>query len=105
MIRAQVFGICRGYEDADDLDVLRSDPAFKLACGRLPDSGRDLCSQPTLWRLENAPGLEDAIRLTYGRLTNGWRPARCRRPRSRSTSPNTCDAADGHQQPSLFNAH
>jgi hypothetical protein len=22
---------------------LRPDPAFKLACGRLPDSGRDLC--------------------------------------------------------------
>jgi hypothetical protein len=35
---------------------LRCDPAFKLACGRLPDSGRDLCSQPTLSRLENGPG-------------------------------------------------
>jgi hypothetical protein len=23
---------------------LRPDPAFKLACGRLPDSGRDLCT-------------------------------------------------------------
>jgi len=51
MIRARVFAICCGYEDADDLDHLRSDPAFKLACGRLPDSGRDLCSQPTLSRL------------------------------------------------------
>ena len=58
MIRARIFAICCGYEDADDLDVLRSDPAFKLACGRLPDSGRDLCSQPTLSRLENAPGLK-----------------------------------------------
>ena len=28
-----------------DLDVLRSDPAFKLACGRLPETGRDLMSQ------------------------------------------------------------
>ena len=42
MIRARVFAICCGYEDADDLDDLRSDPAFKLACGRLPDTGRDL---------------------------------------------------------------
>ena len=33
MIRARVFAICCGYEDADDLDDLRSDPAFKLACG------------------------------------------------------------------------
>jgi hypothetical protein len=65
MIRARVFAICCGYEDADDLDVLRSDPAFRLACGRLPDSGRDLCSRPTLSRLENAPELKDVIRLTY----------------------------------------
>ena len=65
MIRARVFAISCGYEDADDLDFLRTDPAFKLACGRLPDSGADLCSQPTLSRLENAPSLKDAIRFTY----------------------------------------
>jgi hypothetical protein len=35
-------------------DVLRSDPALKIACGRLPVSGTDLMSQPTLSRLENA---------------------------------------------------
>jgi hypothetical protein len=33
MFRARMFAICCGYEDADDLDHLRSDPAFKLACG------------------------------------------------------------------------
>jgi hypothetical protein len=32
MFRARMFAICCGYEDADDLDHLRSDPAFKLAC-------------------------------------------------------------------------
>src|ERR1700746_2374115 len=37
--RARIFAIACGYEDPDDLDWLRSDPAFKLACGRLPDSG------------------------------------------------------------------
>ena len=31
MIRARVFAIACGYEDADDLDTLRADPAFKLA--------------------------------------------------------------------------
>ena len=40
---ARVFAISCGYEDADDLDRLRADPAFKLACGRLPESGADLC--------------------------------------------------------------
>ncbi len=71
MIRARVFAICCGYEGADDLDVLRSDLAFKLTSGRLPDSGRDLCSQPTLSRLENAPGLKDVIRPTYA-LVDQW---------------------------------
>jgi hypothetical protein len=47
------------------IPILRNDPAFKLACGRLPDTDRDLCSQPTLSRLENAPCLREAIRLSY----------------------------------------
>src|SRR5258707_8103433 len=64
ILRARIFAIACGYEDADDLDRLRFDPAFKLACGRLPDSGRDLCSQPTISRWENAPNLRDLIRLT-----------------------------------------
>ena len=65
MIRARVFVIACSYEGANDLEHLRKDPAYKFACGRLPDSGVDLCSQPTLSRLENAPSLNDAIRLTY----------------------------------------
>jgi hypothetical protein len=73
MFRARMFAICCGYEDADDLDHLRSDPAFRLACGRLPDTGRDLCSQPTLSPLENAPRLRDVIRLTYT-LVDAWMP-------------------------------
>src|SRR5580700_2241774 len=63
ILRARIFAIACGYEDADDLDRLRFDPAFKLACGRLPNSGRDLCSQPTVSRWENAPDLRDLIRL------------------------------------------
>src|SRR5262245_46254859 len=63
ILRARIFAIACGYEDADDLDRLRLDPAFKLACGRLPDSGVDLCSQPTCSRLENLPDLKTVIRL------------------------------------------
>ncbi len=55
MIRARLFAIACGYEGCDDLDALRFDPAFKLACGRLSETGDDLMSQPTLSRLENAP--------------------------------------------------
>jgi Transposase DDE domain group 1/Transposase IS116/IS110/IS902 family len=63
ILRVRIFAIACGYEDADDLDRLRTDPTFKLACGRLPDSGVDLCSQPTVSRWENAPSLRDLIRL------------------------------------------
>jgi hypothetical protein len=105
MFRARMFAICCGYEDADDLDHLRSDPAFKLACGRLPDSGRDLCSQPTLSRLENAPGLRDVIRLTYA-LVDAWMDSYARAPASVMLDiDDTCDVVHGHQQLSLFNAH
>ena len=105
MIRARVFAISCGYEDADDLDFLRTDPAFKLACGRLPDSGADLCSQPTLSRLENAPSLKDAIRLTYA-LIDQWMASYPREPASVTLDiDDTCDVVHGHQQLSLFNAH
>ncbi len=105
MIRARIFAISCGYEDADDLDFLRFDPAFKLACGRLPDTGRDLCSQPTLSRLENAPRLRDVIRMTYA-LVDQWMASYEKPPSSVTLDiDDTCDVAHGQQQLSLFNAH
>ena len=105
MIRARIHAIACGYEDADDLDFLRTDPAFKLACGRLPESGGDLCSQPTLSRMENAPLLKDAIHLTYA-LVDTWMASYERAPASVILDiDDTCDVAHGYQQLSLFNAH
>ncbi len=63
MIRARMFAIACGYEDCDDLDVLRFDLAFKLACGRVSETGNDLMSQPTLSRLENAPSWREPGRM------------------------------------------
>ena len=54
LVRQRVFQIACGYADQDDADALRTDPLLKLVCGRLPDSGADLASQPTFSRLENA---------------------------------------------------
>ena len=56
MIRFRALLIAAGHPDADDCDALRRDPAFKMAVGRLPENGPDLCSQPTMSRLENLPG-------------------------------------------------
>lgn len=52
ILRARVFAIACGYEDADDLDALRDDPGFRLALGKLPGSGAGLASQPTMSRWE-----------------------------------------------------
>jgi hypothetical protein len=55
LVRQRVLQIACGYEDQNDADFLRVDPLFKLACGRPPETGEDLASQPTLSWLENAP--------------------------------------------------
>ena len=105
MIRARIFAIACGYEDGNDLDRLRGDPAFKLACGRLPDTGRDLCSQPTLSRLENAPRLHEAIRLSYA-LVDIWMDSYKQPPRAVTLDiDDTVDVVHGRQQLCLFNAH
>jgi len=105
ILRARIFAIACGYEDADDLDRLRCDPAFKLACGRLPDSGTDLCSQPTISRWENAPALRDLIRL-MGVMVDLYCASYATPPAAVTLDiDDTVDVVHGHQQLSFFNAH
>src|SRR5436305_2906982 len=68
ILRARILAIACGYEDADDLDHLRRDPGFKLACGRLLNTCDELCSQPTMSRWENAPSLREVVRMTYAMI-------------------------------------
>src|SRR6201997_5827426 len=105
ILRARILAIACGYEDADDLDYLRSDPALKLACGHLPDSGRDLCSQPPMSRCENAPSLREVIRLM--RAMVALYCASYDKPPVSVTLDidDTLDVVHGHQQLSMFNAH
>ena len=89
MLRFRMFAIACGYEDADDCDALRGDPLFKLAVGRAPESGRDLCSQPTMSRLVNAPSRIEVARMTAALVDIFCRsfPAPGRRaPRTRARS-------------------
>jgi hypothetical protein len=105
ILRARIFAIACGYEDADDLDRLRFDPAFKLACGRLPDSDRNLCSQPTVSRWENAPSLRDLLRL-MGVMIDLYCASYTTPPEAVTLDiDDTVDVVHGHQQLSLFNAH
>ena len=63
LIRQRVFQIACGYEDANDSDDLRCDPGLKTACDRLPLTGDDLASQPTMSRLENSVSRSDLYRI------------------------------------------
>jgi hypothetical protein len=105
MLRFRIFAIAAGYADADDCDALRTDPVFKMAAGRLPESGDALCSQPTMSRLENAPSRITLLRLLAAMVDlfcDGW--ARVPR-RIELDIDDTWDEAHGGQQLSLFNAH
>jgi hypothetical protein len=62
MVRTRIYGILAGYPDQNDHDVLRYDPVFKLIADRSPE-GRDLASQPTLSRFENAISVRSLLRL------------------------------------------
>src|SRR5438552_7810304 len=54
LIRQRVYQIAAGYEDCNDANRLREDPALKVAVGRRPASEGPLASQSTLSRLEYA---------------------------------------------------
>jgi hypothetical protein len=105
MLRLRMFLIAAGYEDADDCDSLRTDPVFKLAVGRLPESGEALCSQPTMSRLENAP-TKIAIARMMAAMVDLFCASWARPPRAITLDiDDTLDRVHGHQQLSLFNAH
>ena len=93
------------HEDADDLDYLRTDPGFKLACGRLPDSGADpVLSADHVALGENAPTLREVIRLTYA-MVDIYCASYVRPPAAITLDiDDTVDVVHGHQQLALFNA-
>jgi len=105
MLRFRIFAIAAGYEDADDCDSLRSDPIFKLAVGRGPQTGEPLCSQPTMSRLENRVSWRTLVRLQAA-LIDQFCESWTRVPtRIVLDIDDTWDEAHGAQQLALFNAH
>ncbi len=105
ILLARILAIACGYEDADDLDTLRTGPAFKLACGRLPESGVDLMSQPTVSRWENTPTVRDLVRLGLV-MVDLYCASYAAPPEAVVLDiDDTLEVVHGHQQLSLFNAH
>jgi hypothetical protein len=105
MIRFRVLLIAAGYADANDCDALRADPAFKMAVGRAPESGADLCSQPTMSRLENLPGAI-ALKRMMATMVQLFCDSFAEVPRRIVLDiDDTEDRVHGRQQLALFHAH
>lgn len=105
MIRFRALMIAAGYEDANDCDALRDDPAFKMAVGRLPESGARLCSQPTLSRLENLPTKTALKRMMDAMVELFCASFEAVPRRILLDIDDTLDRVHGGQQLALFNAH
>jgi hypothetical protein len=104
IMRFRMLMIAAGYEDGNDADSLRHDPAFKLALGRLPD-GAALCSQPTISRLENLPRPRDLLRMGQAMVRLYCASFRQVPRRITLDIDDTFDAVHGGQQLRLFNAY
>jgi hypothetical protein len=105
MIGFRMLLIAAGYPDANDCDSIRVDPAFKMAVGRLPEGGEDLCSQPTMCRLENLPG-PIALKRMMAAMVEVFCDSFKEVPRRIVLDiDDTCDPAHGQQQLALFHAH
>jgi hypothetical protein len=105
MIRYRALLIAAGYPDGNDCDALKSDPAFKIAVGRLPESDDDLCSQPTISRLENLPGAT-ALKRMMAAMVELFCDSFDQVPRRILLDiDDTEDRVHGDQQLALWNAH
>ena len=105
LINQRVFQIACGYEDANDCNALRRDPAFKAACDRLPVSGAALASQPTMSRLENGIRRRDLYRIAKA-LVDGFIASYDTPPEAVVLDiDDTDDEVHGDQPLSLFNGY
>jgi hypothetical protein len=105
ILRARVFAIACGYEDADDLDALRDDPGFRLALGKLPESGAGLASQPTMSRWENAPTTRELASMMAAMIDIYCASYPAPPTAVTLDIDDTCDVVHGYQQLSFWNGH
>jgi len=104
MLRQRCYQIPCGYEDANDCDKLRADPAMKTAVGRDPQNHPDLASQPTMTRLENAVTLRDLLRMGYALVDQFIASYNTAPPLIVLDMDPTADTVYGQQQLRFFNA-
>jgi len=106
LIRQRVYQQACSYEDGNDANSLRHDPAFKLAVGRKPlDEDNHLASQPTFSRLENAATRKDIYRMTLA-LVDHFISTEAHPPKVLIVDmDHTNDPTHGQQELSFYNHH
>ena len=105
MTTARMMAICAGYEDGDDLDALRHDPALKIACGRAPEDGLPIPSQPTISRLENGADTRALYKIGIGFIDLFCRGYPVPPHAITLDIDETADLVHGQQELALFNTH
>ena len=109
VLAQRIFGLACGYPDANDADRLADDPIQKLLLGRDPVAGARLASQPTVSRVENAPGPRALYRmgltLVDSVITRHRERLHGRARRITIDLDPTDDPTHGAQQLSFFNGH
>ena len=64
MISQRIFSIALGYEDLNDQQTLRDDPALQIASGKKAEPDDPLASPPTLCRLENRVNRQALVKMS-----------------------------------------
>ena len=104
MVRTRVYAVAQGYSDCNDIDRLRADPSLKLSCSVLP-SGKELASQPTLSRFENAVSARDLKRIASALARQVLEMVPADTPLVTLEVDATDDPCHGQQQLELFNGY
>jgi hypothetical protein len=105
MVRQRVYQIAAGYEDCNDADFLRIDPALRLAIGKGDEAG---AGQSRLSRLENEVlGTQDGLNALEAALTRSHDALMKRKKKQRLVVDvdSTEDPAHGKQENVAFNGH
>ena len=72
LVSQRVYQLVGGYEDANDSNILRHDPIYKISCERLPIANEELlASQPTITRMENQVKKSEVAKMR-SRMVDGF---------------------------------
>ncbi len=105
LLAQRVIAIALGYEDLNDHQTLRTDPALQVATGQTPEPEATLASPPTLCRLENRIDRATLVKIAEV-LVDQFIAAHPQPPESLILDFDaTDDPVHGHQEQRLFHGY